>query len=269
MSPAKRCQQHPVPPQKRPTVMTAALVTWIWMTNLAHQGSPDSNPGAVPYHHRASTLRKDQHSTHPAGPYLCPQDKSISSVSTTTGTQATPQTQDDQGPRVNGSGHTVQGTEAQDNREGGRTTVQQGEDRARERNLQEALTVILGEYQHSQHTLGQILDKLQENRRLQEGQYLGIREDLKDINTTLVSIARVLADMANSMREAVAHHRAPDTSQTAEHPSISAAASRQEARHRNNRPPAPLPPQKENHPANVPCNPGISQRLLPRAPPRK
>ncbi|KAJ1101402.1 hypothetical protein NDU88_006470 [Pleurodeles waltl] len=67
------------------------------------------------------------------------------------GTQATPQTQDDQGPRVSGSGHTVQGT---DNREAGRTAVRQGEDRPREPTLQEALTNILEAYQHSQEMMG-------------------------------------------------------------------------------------------------------------------
>ncbi|KAJ1105933.1 hypothetical protein NDU88_003336 [Pleurodeles waltl] len=121
------------------------------------------------------------------------------------------------------------GTEAQDNREAGRTAVRQGEDRPREPSLQEALTVILGAYQHSQDTLDQILDKLQESMRLQEGQYLGIMEDLKDINSTLVTIAGVLADMSNTMREAEAHHWAPTTSQTDEQPSTSAAASGQAA----------------------------------------
>ncbi|KAJ1154100.1 hypothetical protein NDU88_006856 [Pleurodeles waltl] len=104
-----------------------------------------------------------------------------------------------------------------------------GEDRPRKPTLHEALTAVLGAYQHSQETMGQILDKMQENQQLQEGQYLGIREDLKDINTTLVTIAGVLADMANTMREAVAHHQAPTTSQTDEQPSTSAAASGHEA----------------------------------------
>ncbi|KAJ1165652.1 hypothetical protein NDU88_006069 [Pleurodeles waltl] len=115
---------------------------------------------------------------------------------------------------VSGSGHTVQGTEAQDNREAGKTAVRQGEDRPRKPTLKEALTNILGAYHHSQDTMGQILAKLQETQRLQEGQYLGIREDLKHIYTILVTIAGVLADMANTMREAVAHQRAPDTSHT-------------------------------------------------------
>ncbi|KAJ1165004.1 hypothetical protein NDU88_005434 [Pleurodeles waltl] len=107
------------------------------------------------------------------------------------GPQGTPRTQENQGPGVSGSGHTVQGTEAQDNRETGRTAVRQGEDRPREPTLQEALTEILGAYQQSQDALGQIVANVQENRRLQEGHYQVIREDLQAINTTLVSIAGV------------------------------------------------------------------------------
>ncbi|KAJ1214969.1 hypothetical protein NDU88_002579 [Pleurodeles waltl] len=100
--------------------------------------------------------------------------------------------------------------------------------------------------------MGQILDKLQETEQLQEGQYLGIREDLKNINTTLVSIAGVLADMANTMREPVAHHRAPDTSQTVEQLFTCAAASGQEAlpqEQQATRTPPPAegePPQKQS-----------------------
>ncbi|KAJ1177464.1 hypothetical protein NDU88_002719 [Pleurodeles waltl] len=88
---------------------------------------------------------------------------------------------------------------------------------------------ILGAYHHSQETLGQILAKLQETQRLQEGQYLRIREDLKHIHTILATVAGVLADMVKTMREAVAHQRAPDTSHTKEQPSTSAGASGQEA----------------------------------------
>ncbi|KAJ1129833.1 hypothetical protein NDU88_008198 [Pleurodeles waltl] len=77
--------------------------------------------------------------------------------------------------------------------------------------------------------MGQILATLQETQRLQDRQYLGIREDLKHIYTILVTIAGVLADMANTMREAVAHQRAPDTSHTDEQPSTSIGANGQEA----------------------------------------
>ncbi|KAJ1131364.1 hypothetical protein NDU88_009701 [Pleurodeles waltl] len=109
------------------------------------------------------------------------------------------------------------------------TAVRQEEDRPREQTLHEALNNILGAYHHSQETMGQILAKLQKTQWLQEGQYVGIREDLRDIHTTLVTIAGELADMANTMREAVAHQRAPDSSQTDEQPSTSADASGQEA----------------------------------------
>ncbi|XP_069059354.1 extracellular calcium-sensing receptor-like [Pleurodeles waltl] len=49
--------------------------------------------------------------------------------------------------------------------------------------------------------MGQILDNMQENRRLQEEQYQGIREDLQAIKNSLISKAGVLADMAIIMRE--------------------------------------------------------------------
>ncbi|KAJ1082898.1 hypothetical protein NDU88_003059 [Pleurodeles waltl] len=121
------------------------------------------------------------------------------------GTQANPPTQDNQGPGVSGSGHRVQGTEARDNRETGRTAVRQGEDRPREPTLHEALSNIMGAYHHSQETKGMVLAKFQETQRMQEEHYLGIREDLKSINTTLVTIAGVVADLANTIRDTVAH----------------------------------------------------------------
>ncbi|KAJ1171250.1 hypothetical protein NDU88_003120 [Pleurodeles waltl] len=97
--------------------------------------------------------------------------------------------------------------------------------------------------------MSQILDNVQENRWLQEGQYQGIREDLQAINNTLISIAGVLADMANIMREAGSHQRAPGTSQSeiatsqsSEQPSTSAAASGQEAPSQDQQPTSTLPP---------------------------
>ncbi|KAJ1187126.1 hypothetical protein NDU88_003905 [Pleurodeles waltl] len=168
------------------------------------------------------------------------------------GPQATPLTQDNEGRGVSDSGHTVQGTEAQDNREVGRTAVRQGEDRPREPTPNVALSNIMGAYHHSQETMGTVLAKFQETQRLQEEHYLGIREDLKSINTTLVTIAGVLADLLNSRRDTVAHQRAPDTSLDDEQPTTSAGASGQEGRHRNNRPTTPYPLQKENHPTNGP-----------------
>ncbi|KAJ1171752.1 hypothetical protein NDU88_003610 [Pleurodeles waltl] len=134
--------------------------------------------------------------------------------------------------------------------------LRQGEDRPRQPTLHEALTNFLGAYHHSQETMGQILAKLQETQRLQEGQYLGIREDLKDIHTTLVTIAGVLADMANTTREAVPHQRAPDTD---EQPSTSADASGQEAPPQEQQATS-IPPPAEREP---PCKRSLRSRQKP------
>ncbi|KAJ1092594.1 hypothetical protein NDU88_005704 [Pleurodeles waltl] len=151
--------------------------------------------------------------------------------------------QDVQRPGGSGSGHTVQGTEAQDNREAGRTAVRQGEDRPRQPTRHEALSNIMGAYHHSQETMGTVLAKFQETQRLQEEHYLGIREDLKSINTTLVTIAGMLADLLNTRRDTVAHQRANDTSLDDEQPSTSAAdASGKEALPQEQQPTSTLPP---------------------------
>ncbi|KAJ1129746.1 hypothetical protein NDU88_008112 [Pleurodeles waltl] len=87
----------------------------------------------------------------------------------------------------------------------------------------------MGAYHHSQETMGTVLDKFQETQWLQDEHYLGIREDLKSINYPLVTIAGVLADLVNTMRDTVAHQRAPDTSLDDEQPSTFAGTSGQEA----------------------------------------
>ncbi|KAJ1108125.1 hypothetical protein NDU88_005507 [Pleurodeles waltl] len=220
------------------------------MIYLAHQGPLDSwlpkpshrPPQSLP--HQEPTPQYPPSAPKPLSPAVCPPL---------------------QGPGVSGSGHMVQETEEQANRETGRIAVCQGEDRSRKPTLQEALSEILGAYQHSQDTMVQILDNMQENRWLQEGQYQGIWGGLQAINNTLISIAGVLADMANIMRKAVSHQRAPATSQSSEQPST--PASGEEACHRTHRPSATPPPQKVNPPTNVPCDPDRSQTHLPRPPP--
>ncbi|KAJ1151057.1 hypothetical protein NDU88_003844 [Pleurodeles waltl] len=172
MPPVKRCQQHPVPPQKRPTVMTEPLVAWIWMTNLAHQGPPDSR---LPRHSHTPPQSLNPQETPPQHPPNGPIPLSPGHINQ----QCVHHYRDPRPPHKHrairdlGSVGTRFKGQAQDNREAGRTAVQQEEDRPSEPTLQEALTAILGAYQHSQDTLSQILDKLQENMRLQEGQYLG------------------------------------------------------------------------------------------------
>ncbi|KAJ1155648.1 hypothetical protein NDU88_008377 [Pleurodeles waltl] len=80
-----------------------------------------------------------------------------------------------------------------------------GEERPRESTLHEALSNIMEAYHHSQETMGTVLAKFQETQRLQEEHYLGIREDLKSINTTLVTIEGVLEDLLNTRSDTVAH----------------------------------------------------------------
>ncbi|XP_069068437.1 uncharacterized protein [Pleurodeles waltl] len=217
----------------------------------AHQGPPHTRyPGTVSHHHRASPLRKHHNSTHPAGPYLCPQDTSVSSVSTTTGTPGHPTNTGQSGTwgqwqRAHGSGDRGNGQQGS-----WKDCCASVGGQAQVTDSPRGSHSDLGAYQHSQETLGQILGKMQENMRLQEGQYPGIREDLKSINTTLVSIAGVLADMANSIREAVAQQRAPDTSQTTEQPSTSACG--QEA-----------PPQDQQATSTPPSAEGDTPQTFP------
>ncbi|KAJ1185460.1 hypothetical protein NDU88_002252 [Pleurodeles waltl] len=93
--------------------------------------------------------------------------------------------------------------------------------------------------------MGTVLAKFQETQRLQVEHYLGIREF---INTTLVTIAGVLADLANTMRDTVGHKRAPDTSLDNEQPSTSAGASGQDAPAQDQQATS-TPPPAEGEPA--------------------
>ncbi|KAJ1144128.1 hypothetical protein NDU88_010430 [Pleurodeles waltl] len=230
MSPEKRWQQHPVPPQKRPTVMTAAQVTWIWMTNLAHQRSPDS---WLPKHSLAPPQSLPSQETPPQHPSSGPIPLYPGHVNQKFVHHYRKSRPPHKHRTTRDLGSVAVGTQFRRQRH--RTTGKLGGlmcDRGGQPQGHDSpggTHSDPGAYQHSQDTLGQILDKFQEKMRLQEGQYLGIREDLKDTNTTLVSIAGVLVDMANTMREAVAHHQVPDTSQTDEQPFTSFAASGQEA----------------------------------------
>ncbi|KAJ1124288.1 hypothetical protein NDU88_002749 [Pleurodeles waltl] len=74
-----------------------------------------------------------------------------------------------------------------------------------------------------------VLVKFQETQMLQEEQYLGFREELKSINTTLGNIVGVLKELVNTKRDTVAQQGAADTSLDDELPTTSAGASGQEA----------------------------------------
>ncbi|KAJ1105014.1 hypothetical protein NDU88_002422 [Pleurodeles waltl] len=120
------------------------------------------------------------------------------------GTQANTPPQQQQGPGGSGSGHTVQGTEAQEHRGTGRADVRQGADRPWEPTLHEALSSIMGAYHYSQETMATELAKFQETQRLQEEQYMGFREELRTTNSTLGTIVGVLKEVLNTSRDTVA-----------------------------------------------------------------
>ncbi|KAJ1179857.1 hypothetical protein NDU88_005090 [Pleurodeles waltl] len=147
-----------------------------------------------------------------------------------------------------GSGHTVQGTETQEHRGTGRAAVRQGADRPREPTLHEALSSIMGAY-HSQETMATVLAKFQETQRLQEEQYMGFREELRTINSTLGTIVGVLKEVLNTRRDTVALQGVPDTSLDDELPTTSAGTSGQEAppqdHHTSTPPPAEGEPSRK------------------------
>ncbi|KAJ1151593.1 hypothetical protein NDU88_004373 [Pleurodeles waltl] len=124
----------------------------------------------------------------------------------------------------------------------------------------------MGAYHQSQETMATVLAKFQETHRLQEEHYLGIREDLKTINNTLVTIAGVLQDLVKARRDTVAQKGAPDSNLDDEQPSTSAGASGQEAppQEHNTR----TPPHADGEPApKRSLRSRTRQRTLPRPPP--
>ncbi|KAJ1202708.1 hypothetical protein NDU88_006505 [Pleurodeles waltl] len=109
----------------------------------------------------------------------------------------------------------------------------------------------MGAYHYSQETMATVLAKFQETQRLQEEQYLGFREELRAINSTLGTIVGVLKEVLNTRRDTVALQGTPDTSMDDELPTTSAGASGQEAppqdHHISNPPPAEgEPPRKRS-----------------------
>ncbi|KAJ1158918.1 hypothetical protein NDU88_011590 [Pleurodeles waltl] len=145
----------------------------------------------------------------------------------------------------------VQGMEAQEQRGTGRAAVRQGADRPREPTLHEDLSSIMGAYHHSQETMATVLAKFQETQRMQEEQYLGFREELRNISSALGTIIGVLKEILNTRRDTVALQGAPDTSMDDELPTTSAGASGQEAppqdHHTSTPPPAEgEPPRKRS-----------------------
>ncbi|KAJ1143714.1 hypothetical protein NDU88_010019 [Pleurodeles waltl] len=167
------------------------------------------------------------------------------------GTQDNPPPQQQQGPGGSGSGHTVQGTEAQEHRGTGRAAVRQGADGPREPTLHEALSSIMGAYHHSQETMATVLAKFQETQRLQEEQYLGFREELRTISSALGTIVGVLKEILNTRRDTVALQGPLTLAWTMNYPPPPPALVDRRHCHRTTTP-APHPLQTENHPQAVP-----------------
>ncbi|KAJ1207897.1 hypothetical protein NDU88_003287 [Pleurodeles waltl] len=109
----------------------------------------------------------------------------------------------------------------------------------------------MGAYHNSQETMAMVLAKFQETEQLQEEQYLGFREELKSINSTLGTIVGVLKEVLNTMRDTVAQQGVPDTSLDDELPTTSAVASGQEALPQDHHTSTP-PPADGEPPANLP-----------------
>ncbi|KAJ1170460.1 hypothetical protein NDU88_002337 [Pleurodeles waltl] len=96
-----------------------------------------------------------------------------------------------------------------------------------------------------------VLAKFKETQRMQEEQYLGFREELRTISSTLGTIVGVLKELLNTRRDTVALQGAPDTSMDGELPTTSAGTSGQDAppqdHHTSTPPPAEgEPPRKQS-----------------------
>ncbi|KAJ1167743.1 hypothetical protein NDU88_008132 [Pleurodeles waltl] len=139
----------------------------------------------------------------------------------------------------------VQGTKAQEHRGTGRAAVRQGADWPREPTLHEALSSIMGAYHHSQETMATVLGKFQKPQRLQEKQYLGFREELRTINSTLGTMVGMLKEVLNTRKVTVALQGAIDTSMDDGLPTTSADASGQEAPPQDHHTSTPPPTEGE------------------------
>ncbi|KAJ1152021.1 hypothetical protein NDU88_004799 [Pleurodeles waltl] len=73
-----------------------------------------------------------------------------------------------------------------------------------------------------------VLARFQEIQVLQEEQYMGFREELRNISSAMGTIVVALNQIVTTLRDHVAPQRAPVTSLDQEQPTTSAGASRQE-----------------------------------------
>ncbi|KAJ1211036.1 hypothetical protein NDU88_006398 [Pleurodeles waltl] len=95
------------------------------------------------------------------------------------------------------------------------------------------------------------LARFQEIQVMQEQQYMGFREELRNISSAMGTIVVALTQIVTTLGDHVAPQRAPVTSLDQEQPTTSAGASGQEAptQRRATRTPPPAeeePPRKRN-----------------------
>ncbi|KAJ1189008.1 hypothetical protein NDU88_005761 [Pleurodeles waltl] len=96
-----------------------------------------------------------------------------------------------------------------------------------------------------------VLARFQEIQAQQEEQYMGFRDELRNIGTAMGTIVLALNQIVTTLRDHVAPQRAPVTSPDDEQPTTSAGASGQEAptQRQATRTPPPAedqPPRKRN-----------------------
>ncbi|KAJ1172513.1 hypothetical protein NDU88_004359 [Pleurodeles waltl] len=87
----------------------------------------------------------------------------------------------------------------------------------------------MGAYHRSQETMAMVLARFQEIQLLQEQQYMGFREELRNISSAMGTIVVALNELITTLRNTVAPQRAPVTSMDQELATTSAGASGLEA----------------------------------------
>ncbi|KAJ1165037.1 hypothetical protein NDU88_005467 [Pleurodeles waltl] len=127
-----------------------------------------------------------------------------------------------------------------------------GGDRPREPTLHEALSSIMEAYHRSQETMATVLARFQEIQLLQEQQYMGFREELRNISSAMGTIVVALNELITTLRTTVAPQRAPDTSMDQELATTSAGASGQEAPTQDQQATRTPPPAEGEPPASGP-----------------
>ncbi|KAJ1099548.1 hypothetical protein NDU88_004648 [Pleurodeles waltl] len=89
---------------------------------------------------------------------------------------------------------------------------------------QEVISEVLGAYQHTQDTMGQIVATLEQNQRLQIAHHQEATEQWKQLNATMATIALALLHHFPTQPETPTDQEYPTTDQDTDQPSTAAAA---------------------------------------------